>query len=218
MRKPAMWLLIAVLVAFAAAPFRCGYAQEADGVEPNAEQGADFAYAFLPETQEPLTEEAQSAPDETELLEQNPAPQTEAQPKPPALEAAADPEMTEPLPKEEEPAQEPASAPETTLTLEPSALPEEHAQGAEIEDVDGALSNLQIIIWLDGDGPYCTGDTVMLKSRIEGIQPDSVYSMQWQYFDGTQWLDELGATSDTCNITITETNAAYLWRLAVTVA
>lgn len=226
MRKTAKWLVIAMLLTFMATPVQTGWAEEAANAEPCAEQEPGMAceslpdvQELLPEAQEPVAEQAQHPADDAEASESNPTfpPEAQTVQSYPAENAA--PDTADAMPATEEPAEAPTPAPEATLATAATVLPEEEAaQDAQAEEIGCDLSNIQITIWLDWEGTLSIGDTVLLKSRIEGLQPDDYYTMQWQYFDGSQWNDAPGATTDTCSITVNETNAGYLWRLAVKAA
>lgn len=219
MRKTARWLVAAMLVMLMACSVHSGWAEEVGSAGMDTEHAVGMENGLTQTAQEPVGEQEQSVANEATSPEPGPVLQPETQPEQDAPEESAAPDMTDPSAEGEEQAEKSPLTPETALTVEPSALSEEEpAQSESAEDVGGALSNILITVWLDGDGPLSLGDTVVLKSRIEGIQPDSVYTLQWQYFDGSQWFDEPGATADTCRITVTEINAGYLWRLAVQAA
>lgn len=226
MRKTAKWLVIVMLLTFMATPVQAGWAEEAAYAEPCAEQEPGMAcepfpdvQELLPEAQEPVAEQAQCPADDAEASASSPALPPEAQPVQSSPAETAAPDAADAMPATAEPVEALTPAPEATLA--PAAtvlLKEDTAPDAQAEEIGCDLSNIQIMIWLDWEGTLSIGDTVLLKSRIEGLQPDDDYTLQWQYFDGSQWNDAPGATADTCSITVNETNAGYLWRLAVKAA
>ena len=219
MRKTAKWLVIAMLLTFTATPVQAGWAEEAAYAEPCAEQEPGMGCEPFPEVQEPVAEQAQCPADDAEASESSSALPPEAQPVQSSPAETATPDAADAMPATEEPAEAPTPAPEATLATAATVLPEEEAaQDAQAEEIGCDLSNIQVMIWLDWEGTLSIGDTVLLKSRIEGLQPDDYYTLQWQYFDGSQWNDAPGATADTCSVTVNETNAGYLWRLAVKAA
>ena len=61
------------------------------------------------------------------------------------------------------------------------------------------------------------GDTVTVVATVQGL--DNVpYLVQWQYDDGAGWKNREGATQASYSFTLSRENAAYQWRVMVTVA
>ncbi len=151
-----------------------------------------------------------------------PAPvQTEA---PVVSESAAEPAAVE-TPAVETVAPETTATPEATVAPEETVAPEATVAPTEevapealpTEESAIDLSNVSIAVKCLNGSSAKLGDTITLSAEITGL--DGVaYSMQWQYLAGGEWHDLSGANSTTCQFTLTQENAGYAWRLALTIA
>ena len=113
---------------------------------------------------------------------------------------------------------------ENTETPEETAAPDDSQVNAEEiiretpvnEELAVDLSNVYIIIKCVNGANVKLGDTVTLVAEISGLD-GIAYSMQWQYQNGGTWHDMSGANEATYRYTVSEKNADYTWRLALTV-
>lgn len=122
-------------------------------------------------------------------------------------------------------APEATAVPEETVTPEATVAPEDTAAPTEeiapealpTEESAIDLSNVSITVKCLNGSSAKLGDTITLSAEVSGL--DGVaYTMQWQYLVGGEWHDQSGANSSTCQFTLTEENAGYAWRLALTIA
>ena len=138
-----------------------------------------------------------------------------------AAQEAAEEEEGEP---EEEPEVEPEAENETKTEEaqdgnqnDEDVIPSE-AEGSpenEPEEAEPAPER-HITVELSWDVPEPDlGDTAHLKAILEGYD-QLTYTLQWQYSpDDENWTDALGETGDRIDITLTEDNDNYYWRIVV---
>lgn len=171
--------------------------------EENQPQATDTTVASAPAETVVAPEEKQEAPAATPEASEEPQAQAEATPAP-----TVEPETTaEDKSAEPEIAQEPAEE-------EPT---EEEMIPAGDEEIVPDLSNVKIQIHCLNSGEVQIGDSVTLAVSVEGADGLS-YSIQWQYYDGTEWKNQSGACDTTITYTLTKDNADYAWRVTLTIA
>ena len=149
--------------------------------------------------------EATPAPTESAAPEASETPVESATP-----EASTTPE-TSVAPQE-------STDPEASLVPEASETPvaETTVEPLPTEEPGIDLSNVTINIRCLNGSEARVGDTITLVAEISGL--DGVaYGMQWQYQSGGEWHDMGGANDATYQYTLTEKNASYAWRMALTV-
>ena len=191
--------------------------------EENAEQAAQTE---APEVHEPAPEPepivveapkpeppapAPEAPKDNAVSAQNEAPAETAAP-----DASGAPQETA--------APDNSQVPETTTTpvdAQPTATPEATdteiiAQALPTEESALDLSNVSITIHCLNGTEAKLGDDVTLSAKITGL--DGVeYSVTWQYQSGGQWHNASGSHGNTYRYTLSEKNANYNWRLALSI-
>lgn len=167
----------------------------AEEIQP---QSTETTTAAVPAEPAATPEEKQEAPAATPEVSEEPQTQPEATPVPTV---------------EPETATDDANA-ETEATEE--ELTEEEMMNEGNEEIVPDLSNVKVTIHCLNDGEVQIGDSVTLAVSVEGVDGLS-YSIQWQYFDGSEWKDKNGASDTTITYTLTKDNAEYAWRVILTI-
>ena len=174
-----------------------------------------------------MAQEATVTPDATAAVEQ-PA----AQPEAPAREQApaADSLTSEATPTEEPAADaEPAAQATAEPAMEPAAeTAESPAEQADAQPDEGTVApdaapehptpeNVTVTMRCIAGDNLQYGDTVTVEATVRGLE-NIPYTLQWQYNDGTGWQNRDGATQRCYSFTLSRENAAYQWRVMITVA
>lgn len=110
---------------------------------------------------------------------------------------------------------EPSASPEPSATPEATQLPENAQIVITIEDALNPDRYIEIYATYDGDF-LNIGDDVTLYAVLHGYD-GLVYSLQWQVYQGGEWVDILNETDDTYEFTLTEGNCDDTWRIEVTI-
>ena len=154
--------------------------------------------------------------------------QTAAQPEEPAQEQtlATEPAQTEAEPvaqpaQEAQTTAEPADAPAAEPTEQPAdvsdAQPDALAANPELTEEQALPKDVKVTTRCIVGDNLQYGDTVTVQATVQGL--DNVpYLLQWQYNDGAGWKDCQGATQASYSFTLSRENAAYQWRVMITVA
>lgn len=166
-------------------------------------------------------EAAQPAQPETALEAEQPvpaetAPEAEQPGQPETAPEAEQPAQAEQSAQAEQPAQ-PEAEPilEGETPAEGESLPTETAAVTDASALD--LSGVSITTECIADATLAVGDIVTVVAHVCGL--DGVaYQMQWQYYDGSAWQDQAGASDGSYSFSLSRTNASYLWRMVVTIA
>lgn len=171
-----------------------------------------------------LAEEAEQTAEETP--EQTDEQETGNEPDQPAAEQPAD---QEPEPDENAETDNPETVTETETETETETAPENEAEtdktdeaepadegeeGNRPESVLDAPRSIDVDLTWDTENPQI-GDTAHLQATLNGYDALS-YTLQWQYSEDDQnWTDAVGETGDRIDITITEENNYFYWRILV---
>lgn len=101
-------------------------------------------------------------------------------------------------------------APIAETTEAPTAEPT-----AESAAEPAPLPEITLEVRLTTKGQLYLGDKVELEAIVDGV--DAIeYTFQWQYNDGSGWKNIHGETDSTYRFELTEANAEYTYRVAIT--
>lgn len=170
-----------------------------------------------------LAEEAEQTAEETP--EQTDEQETGNEPDQPAAEQPADQEPETEIPDENAETDNPETVTETETKTAPENEAEtdktdetepagEGEEGNRPESVLDAPRSIDVDLTWDTENPQI-GDTAHLQATLNGYDALS-YTLQWQYSEDDQnWTDAVGETGDRIDITITEENNYFYWRILV---
>ena len=154
--------------------------------------------------------------------------QTSAQPEKPVQEPAlaTAPQQTEAEPvaepsQEAQSAAEPAAEPAAETTEQPADMaqsqPDERTADTDVSPEHALPENVKVTMRCIVGNNLQYGDTVTVVATVQGL--DNVpYLVQWQYDDGAGWKNREGATQASYSFTLSRENAAYQWRVMITLA
>ncbi len=103
------------------------------------------------------------------------------------------------------------SAEDSGKTMTSKEESSEETAEAKVEKKVSVTSNME------GVDEAEEGTEVVLNTILEGFENTQI-DFQWQYSeDGSSWIDIEGADAESYSFELSEVNAAYYWRVVVTV-
>lgn len=117
---------------------------------------------------------------------------------------------------DEAPTTVPTEVPAPVIQADPAPIAETtEAPTAEPTVEPAPLPEITLEVRLTTKGQLYLGDKVELEAIVDGV--DAIeYTLQWQYNDGSGWKNVHGETDSTYCFELTESNAEYTYRVAIT--